>query len=110
MAKNKSVDTEAETNSKSDKKVDKKKKKPGKARLWFKGFFSELKKVTWPSFVNVLKQTGVVLLVTVCFLLVLMAFDSLFGWLHGLLIGDLADNAVTAAVNAAMRLGGALWL
>lgn len=108
MAKNRADETDAKT-AKSDKKVDKKKKKPNKAGLWIKGFFSELKKVTWPSFVNVLKQTGVVLLVTVCFLLVLMAFDSLFGWLHGLLIDGITSESITA-LGSYLHGGGALWL
>ncbi len=85
----------------------KKKKEPGKVRRWFKDFFSELKKVTWPSFSQVLKQTGTVLLVTVCFLLVLMAFDSLFGFLYRLLVGEISvTETVTAA--AAMLSGGGL--
>ena len=92
-----------------DKKKDKKKKEPSKAGRFFKDFFSELKKVTWPSFGKVVKQTGVVLLVTVIFLLVLMAFDSLFGYLYDLLVSGLGGGEATEAVAAAMRaLGGGL--
>ncbi len=88
-------------------KKEKKNKEPGKARRWFKDFFSELKKVTWPSFSKVVKQTGVVLLVTICFLLVLIAFDSLFGFLHELLIGGLTtDASVSAALARSLFLGG----
>ncbi len=91
---------------------DKKKKEPGKVRRWFKDFFSELKKVTWPSFSKVLKQTGVVLLVTVCFLLVLMAFDSLLSLLHGYLVSYIPQVNGEEAVAAAVRLfgGGGLLL
>ena len=72
-------------------KKDKKRKEPGKARRWFKDFFSELKKVTWPSFTKVLKQTGIVLLVTICFLLVMMAFDAILGLAYDGLVGRLGS-------------------
>ena len=77
-----------------DKNKGKKRKEPGKVRRWFKDFFSELKKVTWPSFTKVLKQTGTVLLVTVCFLLVVLAFDSLLGFLYEQLLGGLSTDSV----------------
>jgi preprotein translocase SecE subunit len=47
---------------------------------------SELKKVTWPKFPKVLKQTGIVLLVVLVFLLVLTGIDSLLAWLLSLLV------------------------
>lgn len=91
-------------------KKPKKNKEPGKARRWFKDFFSELKKVTWPTFGNVLKQTGIVLLVTLCFLLVMMAFDALLGLLYDYLISGLTDGvSPTAAVGALLGGGGLLW-
>lgn len=92
-------------------KKEKKKKEPGKARRWFRDFFSELKKVTWPSFSKVVKQTGIVLMVTVSFLLVLMAFDALFGYLYDLLVSGLKDpETTTEAVKAALKVfsGGRL--
>jgi preprotein translocase SecE subunit len=59
-----------------------KNKKPNKFSAFFKkiadGFRklrSELKKVTWPDFKTVLKQTGVVLVVTLFFLVVIGCFD-----------------------------------
>ncbi len=72
-----------DTSKKDVKKAKKKDKKPGifkriGARL--KDTFSELKKVIWPSFPKVVKQTGVVLAVVVIFLIVITAFD--FGLLH----------------------------
>lgn len=63
--------------AKNDKK-SKKDKKPGFfARLGqkIKDVFSELKKVTWPTFPKVVKQTGVVILVVLAFLVVISAFD-----------------------------------
>ena len=45
-----------------------------------KDVFSELKKVSWPSFSKVVKQTGIVLAVVAIFLVVISAFD--FGLLQ----------------------------
>ncbi len=80
-----------ETLKKDAKKSKKKDKKPGifrriGARL--KDTFSELKKVIWPTFPKVVKQTGVVLVVVIIFLIVITAFD--FGLLHllGLMTGQ----------------------
>lgn len=87
-------------------KKEKKPKQPGRARRWFKDFFSELKKVTWPSFGKVIKQTGVVLMVTICFMLVLMAFDSLLGLMYDALVGGLLSGTETEAVSALGLLGG----
>ena len=60
----------------------KKEKKPSKIGRFFKGIgrkfreiFLELKKVTWPSFGKAAKETGVVLLVCLGFLIVLTLFD-----------------------------------
>ena len=41
----------------------------------FKETFSELKKVTWPKFSKVVKQTGVVLGIILIFLILVTAFD-----------------------------------
>ena len=65
-------------NKKDVKKVKQKDKKPGffkrlGARL--KDTFAELKKVSWPSFPQVVKRTGVVLVVVLLFLVVIAAFD-----------------------------------
>ena len=43
--------------------------------------FSELKRVTWPTFPTVLKTTGVVLVVVFAFLAVVTGIDSVLGWL-----------------------------
>ena len=45
-----------------------------------KDVFSELKKVSWPTFPKVIKQTGIVLAVVAIFLVVITAFD--FGLLQ----------------------------
>lgn len=91
------VDKSAAKPEQKNKGKKAKKKEPGKVRRWFKDFFSELKKVTWPTFTKVLKQTGTVLLVTVCFLLVVLAFDSLLGFLYNLLLGGLSEESVVIA-------------
>lgn len=46
-----------------------KEKKPGLGKK-IKDVFSELKRVTWPTFPKVLKATGVVLMVVLVFLVV----------------------------------------
>lgn len=73
--------------------TEKKKKRRSPAK-WFKELFSELKKVTWPTFPEVVKQTCVVLLVTLFFLLVLMGMDALLGYLYKLLITGLTKESL----------------
>lgn len=66
------------------KKQDAKKSKPKNKKPGFfarmgakiKDVFSELKKVSWPSFGKVVKQTGIVLAVVIVFLVVITAFDA----------------------------------
>ncbi len=56
-------------------------------RNWFKETFSELKKVSWPKFSTVVKQTGAVLLLVAVFLVVLFGFDMLLSFLYRKLFG-----------------------
>ena len=61
------------------KKPKKKDKKPNifkRMGAKIKDVFSELKKVSWPSFSKVVKKTGVVIVVVLAFLVVITAFDS----------------------------------
>lgn len=51
-----------------------------------KGAFSELKKVTWPTFGRVVKETLVVLSVTTVFLVVIFGIDQLLSLLYNLLV------------------------
>lgn len=91
MDKNKSLDNggfiskgnpEAKVARKEDKKDTKKikkNKKPGffkKMGSKIKDIFSELKKVNWPTFGKVVKETGIVLVVVVIFLALITAFDT----------------------------------
>ena len=90
--KNKAAENDFIVKSEADKvkeketkkvKKQKKDKKPGFFKRLggkIKDVFSELKKVTWPTFPKVVKQTGVVLLVVLAFLVVITAFD--FGLLN----------------------------
>ncbi len=71
--------TETPVKQKEVKKDKKTNKKPGLfSRIGTKAkeVFSELKKVDWPTFAKVVKQTGVVLAVVVTFLIVIFLFDS----------------------------------
>ncbi|MBO4937090.1 MAG: preprotein translocase subunit SecE [Clostridia bacterium] len=72
---------------KKDKKQ--KDKKLSKIGTKLKETKSELKKVTWPTFGQVVKRTGVVLAVVIIFTLVVFGIDSLLGWLYRLLLSAL---------------------
>ena len=67
--------------------VQQKAKKPNVFRR-LGGFFvkswSELKKVSWPNFKTVLKNTGIVLLVVLFFAVIIGGVDYLFAWLLSL--------------------------
>ena len=67
----------------SAKKEKVKQTKPSKV----KDTFGELKKVSWPSFGKVVKNTAIVLAVVVVFALVLWGIDYLLVLLHGVLVG-----------------------
>lgn len=84
-----------ETDKKKDKKskdnankknVKKKEKKPGLIKK-SKETISELKKVTWPSFGEVVKKTGVVIAFVLLFGVCLYGVNTLLGWLVSLLVG-----------------------
>ena len=47
--------------------------------------WSELKKVSWPNFKTVLKNTGIVLLVVLFFAVIIYGADALFAWLISLI-------------------------
>ncbi len=80
-------DAKDDKNSKKDAKKSKKNKDKKSIGQKSKELYSELKKVSWPTFGKVVKNTCVVLLVvTVCTLL-LFGADRLFFWLFGLLMG-----------------------
>ena len=77
-----------QTNIKAvEKKKVKKENRGSKIVKRLKETGSELKKVSWPKFPKVVKQTGVVLAVVVFFGLVLFGIDYLLRFLFQLLIG-----------------------
>lgn len=71
---------EEKTKAKKEKKL--REKKFGKKT---REMTSELKKVTWPSFGEVAKKTGVVLAVVLIFAVVVFGIDALLGFLFDLL-------------------------
>lgn len=88
----------------------KEKKQRGKA---IKETFSELKKVTWPSFGEVVKQTGIVLVVVLAFLVVLIGFDTGLGKLYDLLVTGLNKDASLLGLTGTAGFTGVvlpIWL
>lgn len=83
---NKVVEVKAKDVAKK-KKEKQKVKQPSKIVKSLKDTSAELKKVTWPKFKEVVKQTGIVLAVVVIFALVVFGLDRLCSWLIGLLLG-----------------------
>lgn len=70
---------EQEIKAREAKKAKKKDGKPNffkRIAMKTRDVFSELKRVTWPTFPKVVKQTGVVLVVVLAFLVVITAFDT----------------------------------
>ena len=67
----------------------KKEKKPSKVKQKTKEVFSELKKVNWPTFKQVAKKTGVVLVVVLFFALVLLGIHKLLEVIYTWFIGGL---------------------
>ena len=62
-------------------------KKPGlfkRLGAFFVKSWSELKKVSWPDFKTVLKNTGIVLLVVLFFAVIIYGVDALFAFLVSL--------------------------
>ena len=67
-------------------KKKKKEKKPSKVAKALKDTGNELKKVSWPKFKEVAKQTGIVLAFVIICALVLLGFDKLCELLTNLLV------------------------
>ena len=68
-------------NAKNGKKL----KEKGSLKRKTKETFAELKKVTWPSFADVCKKTGVVLVVVLIFAVIIFGIDTGLGALMRLL-------------------------
>lgn len=92
-AKDVKSDRTAEKSKAEEKKKQKDKNKKGKKKENKKGLVkktketaSELKKVTWPTFGDVVKKTGIVIAFVVIFGLLIFGVDTLLAFLSGLLI------------------------
>lgn len=90
-AQNKIVDGAVQKEEKNRKidnkaKAKKKEKKQSKIAKTTKETVSELKKVTWPTFGEVVKKTGVVIAFVVIFGLFIYGVNTLLAWLTGLLV------------------------
>ena len=82
------VGTQETKKQKDVKKEKKKNKKPNIFKRFgakCKDVFSELKKVSWPTFATVVKQTGIVLAVVLVFMVVIFGFDLGLSSLLGLI-------------------------
>lgn len=64
----------------------KKDKKKGKVKGAWKGFKSELKKIVWPTWKQVLKNTGIVAVIVVVCTVAIGALDMTFRTLFDLLV------------------------
>ena len=87
------VKTKPTKEDKAKLKQDKNKKNKKKAkevkprRNYLKEVFSELKKVSWPTFKHTLKQTGTVIVVVAIFMVVVLGIDVFLAWLMSLIVG-----------------------
>ena len=68
---------EVETKQAKPEKVKKEKKK-GRAKNAWKGFRSELKKIVWPTWKQVLKNTGIVVVIVLICAVAIGALDIAF--------------------------------
>ena len=83
---NKTNNKVVEVKAKDLKKEKKKKQKaPNKLAKSFKDTGNELKKISWPKFKEVCKQTGIVLAFVIVSAVVVFGIDRLCSWLTGFL-------------------------
>ena len=83
---NKTNNKVVEVKAKDLKKEKKKKQKgPNKLAKSLKDTGNELKKISWPKFKEVCKQTGIVLAFVIVSAVVVFGIDRLCSWLTGFL-------------------------
>jgi len=82
----KKEDKKSKDKEKDKKKSKKKEKKNGGLGKKTRETMSELKKVTWPTFGEVVKKTGIVIAFVVLFGLFFYGVNALLGWLVYLLV------------------------
>ena len=95
-------------NNNSKEVAKKQPKKKSRIGSFFKEAFSELKKVSWPTFATVIKTTLVVLAVVVIFLVVLFAFDTLLGLGHDALLSNAGGETTSRIIAATNKIIGAI--
>ena len=79
MAEKEKKSAEIETKEAKQAKPEKpKKEKKGKVKDWWKGFKSDVKKIVWPSWKQVLKNTGIVVVIILICSLAVIALDYAF--------------------------------
>ena len=88
MAENEKNISEVEVKQDKPAKV-KKDKKPGKAKNAWKGFKSELKKIVWPTWKQVLKNSGIVVVIVLICGVAIAGLDWTFRTLFDLLVESL---------------------
>lgn len=89
----KSTDKDAKSAEKEKQKKKDAKAKKGKRKFGqrTKETFAELKRVTWPSFGETMKKTGLVIAVVLFFGVALFAIERLLSWLYTLLTSGILD-------------------
>ena len=80
----------ASENKQAQQKGNKNEKPKKRSRV--RETFAELKRVTWPTFGQTMKQTGAVFVVTIFFLVLLLIMDQLLGLAHRQLVTGLNDT------------------
>ena len=87
IAEKKSDENKKSNKKNQNSKKKKKDKNKGSITQSARGTISELKKVTWPTFAEVVKRTGVVLAFVIIFGVIIFGIDSLLGLIVKLLQG-----------------------
>jgi len=67
----------------TEKKPQKPEKKKGRVKEAWRGFKSEVKKIVWPSWKQVLKNTAIVLVIVAVCMVMIAALDYAFS--HGIM-------------------------
>lgn len=84
------IETPAENvKDEKNKKQTKKENKGSKAKKKIKEVASELKKVTWPTFPQIVKKTSTVIAVVLVFAVVLLGIDALLELVYNLFINGI---------------------
>ncbi len=92
-AKEKEVSEKDKQKEKDKKDKQKKKEKEGKRKFGSrtKETIAELKRVTWPTFKETMKKTGLVIAVVLFFGVALFAIERLLSWLYTLLTSGILN-------------------